>query len=96
MKLTGKHKKAAAPATPASPPIVPNEQFPVPTKSTKALVAAVITLAGLVGIHLTAGTAQLIVMLGQLVVVTYGVWRAHNRAKLTRAQRERRNMERYL
>jgi len=57
--------------------------FPqLPTKPTKAYVAAVVTLAGLVGIHLTTGTAQAIVMALQLVLVVYGVWRAWNRPKL--------------
>lgn len=53
----------------------------VPTKPTKALVAAVVTFAGLVGIHLTTGTAQLVVMVGQLALVVFGVWRARNRPK---------------
>ena len=53
----------------------------VPTKPTKALVAGLVTLAGLVGIHLTTGTAQAIVMLGQLVLVVYGVWRTYNAPK---------------
>lgn len=51
------------------------------TKSTKALVAAVITLAGLVGIQLTDGTAQLVVAILQLVAVVYGVWRTYNGPK---------------
>lgn len=54
----------------------------VPTKPTKAYVAAVVVLAGLVGIHLTNGTAQALVMLGQLLFTVYGVWRATNRPKL--------------
>jgi hypothetical protein len=53
----------------------------VPLKPTKALVAALITVAGLVGLQLTEGTAQLIVMAAQLVLVTYGVWRARNEPK---------------
>lgn len=53
----------------------------VQTKPTKALVALVVTLAGLVGIHLTNGTAQLVVMVAQLVIVSYGVWRARNAPK---------------
>jgi hypothetical protein len=53
------------------------------TKSTKALVAAVLTLAGLLGIHLTDGTAQLVVAIVQLVAVTYGVWRAYNAPKVS-------------
>jgi hypothetical protein len=50
-------------------------------KPTKAIVAAVVTLAGLVGIHLTDGTAQVIVMVAQLVLVSYGVWRTVNAPK---------------
>lgn len=53
----------------------------VPRKPTKALVAALITLAGLVGIRLTSGTAELILMVAQLVLVAYGVWRARNNPK---------------
>jgi hypothetical protein len=45
------------------------------------VVAALITMAGLVGIHLTEGTAQLVVMFVQLVLVVYGVWRARNYPK---------------
>lgn len=54
----------------------------MPTKPTKAYVAAVVVLAGLVGIHLTSGTAQALVMAGQLVFTVYGVWRTWNRPKL--------------
>jgi hypothetical protein len=50
-------------------------------KPTKALVAAVVTLAGMVGITLTTGKAQAIVMVVQLVLVVYGVWRARNAPK---------------
>lgn len=57
-------------------------QVYVPTTSTKALVAALVTLAGLAGIQLTDGTAQLVVMALQLVCVVFGVWRARNRPKL--------------
>lgn len=53
----------------------------VPTKPTKAVVAAVITVAGLVGIHLTEGTAQLVVMVLQVVIICYGVWRTRNAPK---------------
>lgn len=56
-------------------------QVYVPTKPTKAVVAAVITVAGLVGIHLTSGTAQLVVMVLQLAVVVFGVWRTRNAPK---------------
>lgn len=59
-------------------PTIP--QFP--TKPTKAYVAALITLAGLVGIHVTNGTAQALVMAGQLLLVIYGVWRTRNRPKV--------------
>lgn len=70
-----RNKRRPRPATPAT-------QVPVPyvqTKPTKAVVAAIVTLAGLVGIHLTSGTAQAIVMAVQLVLVVYGVWRARNK-----------------
>lgn len=60
-----------------TPEVVPQVQ----TKPTKALVAAVVTLAGLVGIQLTDGTAQLVVMIAQLLLVVYGVWRARNAPK---------------
>lgn len=50
----------------------------VRTKPTKALVALLVTVAGLVGIHLTHGTAELVVGAVQLVLVVYGVWRARN------------------
>ena len=65
------------PRSPGQPAQVPY----VPTKPTKAVVAALITVAGLVGIHLTTGTAQAIVMVAQLVVVVYGVWRTYNAPK---------------
>lgn len=58
------------------------------TKSTKALVAAVVTLAGLVGIQLTDGTAQLVVMILQLLAVVFGVWRARNNPKRPPAAEE--------
>lgn len=57
--------------------IVPDVQ----TKPTKALVALVVTLAGLAGIQLTDGAAQLVVMGLQLLLVVYGVWRARNAPK---------------
>lgn len=57
------------------------------TKPTKAYVAAVVTILGLVGIHVTAGTAQALVMVGQLVLVVYGVWRTHNAPKATPRRR---------
>jgi len=53
------------------------------TKPSKAVTAAVITVAGLFGITLTDGTAQLIVMGLQLVAVVYGVWRTYNAPKRT-------------
>lgn len=61
------------------PPVVTGQ---LPTKPTKAYVAAVVTLLGLVGIHVTTGTAQAVVMVAQLLIVVYGVWRAANRPKL--------------
>jgi len=71
--MTRRRRQAAAQPAP----------FPqLPTKPSKAYVAAVVTLAGLVGIHLTSGTAQAIVMALQLVAVVYGVWRTWNRPKL--------------
>jgi hypothetical protein len=48
------------------------------TKPTKAIVAAVLTLLGLVGVTVTDGTTQLVTAAVQLLLVTYGVWRAHN------------------
>lgn len=59
-----------------------------PRKATKAVVAAVITLAGLVGIHLTHGTAELLVGLVQLAVLVYGVWRTPNAVKPPNASRD--------
>lgn len=56
-------------------------QVYVPTKATKAMVAALVTIAGLVGIHLTTGTAQLVVAVLQLLLVVYGVWRTRNAPK---------------
>lgn len=52
-----------------------------PTRPTKAYVSMVITLAGFVGLHLTDGDAQAIVMFGQLIAVGYGVWRVPNKPK---------------
>lgn len=54
----------------------------LPTKPAKAYVAMLVTLAGLLGIHLTSGTAQALVMAGQLLLVGYGVWRTTNRPRL--------------
>lgn len=53
----------------------------VPTKPTKAYVSMVVTFAGFVGLHLTNGQAQDIVMAAQLVAVGYGVWRVRNKPK---------------
>jgi hypothetical protein len=61
----------------------------LPRKPTKAVVAALVTILGLVGIHVTTGTAQLLVMVAQLVVVVYGVWRARNRPKANASDRLR-------
>lgn len=88
MKLSRKHKKLPRGAAAGGPGIVPHDQFYVPTKPTKAVVAAVITVAGLLGIQLTDGTAQLVVMILQLVLVVYGVWRAHNVPKAPVAGRQ--------
>jgi hypothetical protein len=87
------NKKTRRPAGPAGTVSVPSDQGVVrvpaqalpylPTKPSKALVAAVVTLAGLVGIHLTTGTAQLVVMAVQLLAVVFGVWRARNTYKAT-------------
>jgi hypothetical protein len=52
-----------------------------PTRPTKAYVSMVITLAGFIGLHLTDGDAQAIVMAGQLIVIGYGVWRVPNKPK---------------
>lgn len=70
------HRRLSDRSAPAS------QNLSIPTKPTKAYVAAVVVLAGLVGIHLTSGTAQALVMLGQLAFTVYGVWRATNRPKL--------------
>lgn len=78
MKPSRANKKAAGRRATAEPVSVPYVQ----TKPTKALVAAVVTLAGLVGIQLTDGTAQLVVMVAQLLLVVYGVWRARNAPKV--------------
>lgn len=49
------------------------------TKPTKAIVAAVLTLLGLIGVTVTDGTTQLVTAAVQLALVTYGVWRARNK-----------------
>lgn len=79
MRLSRRNRNHQLPAGPAGPVPVRREQSYVPTKPTKAVVAAVVTMLGLVGIHVTSGTAQLIVMVGQLVLVVFGVWRARNK-----------------
>jgi hypothetical protein len=53
----------------------------VETKPTKAIVAAVLTVLGLLGVTLTDGGSQLVAAIVQLVVVGYGVWRVPNRPK---------------
>jgi len=73
------HRKHLRRPEPAAAQTVPTAQ----TKSTKAMVAALITLAGLVGLHLTDGTAQLVVAVLQLAAVFYGVWRTRNAPKRT-------------
>lgn len=89
-----RHKRPHAGRPSAGVVSVPSEQgvvrVPVsalpmlPTKPNKAWVAALVTLAGLVGIHLTSGTAQAVVMAAQLALVVYGVWRARNTVKPAR------------
>lgn len=79
MKLSRSHKNRRELAPPAPPKLSPGDM--VPRKPTKAIVAAVVTVLGLVGIHVTTGTAQAIVMVGQVVLVVYGVWRARNLPK---------------
>jgi len=79
MKLTRRNRNRVTPATPAGAQTVTSEQLPA--TSTKAMVAAVVTMLGLVGITVTTGTAQVIVMVAQLVLVVYGVWRARNHVK---------------
>lgn len=62
---------------------VPVNALPMlPTKATKAQVAAVVLVAGLVGIHLTSGVAQLVVMGLQLALVVFSVWRTRNAPKV--------------
>lgn len=85
MKLSRTHKNGRRRRQTAAGVSVPGEQIVWPTKPTKAYVAAVITLLGLVGIHLTTGTAQALVMVGQLLLVAYGVWRVHNHPKPPRS-----------
>lgn len=80
MRLSRRNRNRPSPAAPATPIPVRIEQLP--TKARKAYVAAVVTLLGLVGIQVTTGTAQALVMLGQLLLVVYGVWRTRNPAKL--------------
>lgn len=70
------------PGSPGHRAQVPGAVVPLPrTKPTKALVAALITVAGLVGVRLTSGTAELILMACQLILVAYGVWRTRNNPK---------------
>lgn len=83
MRLSRRNRNRPAGGPPAAGHSVRTEQ-----KATKARVAAVVTLAGLVGIHLTHGTAELVVGLVQLVVVVYGVWRARNAVKAPNASRD--------
>lgn len=97
MKLSRTHRNTRRRPAAGGLVSVPSEQGVVrvpasvltelPTKPSKALVAAVLTLAGLVGIHLTSGTAQAVVVVLQVVLVTYGVWRTRNVPKATRERR---------
>lgn len=80
MNLSRKHKNTRR--RPAAGQGVPVRIEQLPTKPAKAWVATVVTLFGLVGIHVTTGTAQALVMVGQLLLVAYGVWRTTNRPKL--------------
>lgn len=80
MKRSPRHRNRQLPADAGGQLPVRIEQLP--TKPTKAYVAAVVVLLGLIGIHVTSGTAQALVMLGQLLLTVYGVWRATNRPKL--------------
>lgn len=85
--------------TPDATILVPSDQGVVavptsvleslPRKPTKAVVAALVTVLGLVGIHVTTGTAQLLVMVAQVVIVFYGVWRARNHPRVNAADRLR-------
>lgn len=81
MRLSRTNKKGPHRGDAGGPVIVRHDEFYVPTKPTKTVVATVITMAGLLGIQLTTGTAQLVVMVLQVLLVAYGVWRAHNRPK---------------
>lgn len=83
--LSRRNKKPAAAADAGPAVSVRPEQLP--TRPTKAYVAAVVTILGLVGINVTTGTAQAIVMVAQLVLVVYGVWRARNLPRPTRRAR---------
>lgn len=77
--LTGKHKKHHRGAAAGSPVPVRYEQPDV--KASKAVVAAVVTVLGLLGVTLSDGATQLVVAVLQLVLVTYGVWRTVNAPK---------------
>lgn len=55
-----------------------------PTRPDKAWTSALVTLAGLLGIHLTNGTAQAIVLVVWVALSWYGVWRVRNRPKQPR------------
>jgi hypothetical protein len=93
MKLSRTNRNTHRRRAPAAAVSVPSEQGMVrvpasvftdlPTKPSKALVAAVLTIAGLLGLHLTSGTAQAVVVVLQVVLVTYGVWRTRNVPKAT-------------
>lgn len=58
---------------------------PAPTKPTKAIVAAVLSLLGAVGLTVSDGTTQIITGAVQVLIITYGVWRAVNRPRDGRA-----------
>lgn len=75
MRLSRRNRNQAARAAAGTPLSIRYEQ---PRKPTKALVAGLISLAGVFGVTMTHGTAELVLVLAQLVLVTFGVWRTRN------------------
>ena len=78
-----RYKKPAGRPTAGAPEVVHSAQAPCPwpTKPSKAMVAAVVTALGLLGVRVTDGTAQVLVMVLQLALVVFGVWRTWNHPK---------------
>lgn len=55
-----------------------------PTKPTKAHIAALVTVLGLVGFHVTSGTVQAVLTVAWLAVSWYSVWRTPNRPRASK------------